>query len=653
MAWETQGPIADRTLERLATSDRGIVMLRDMVRREIEKVQMGLDPMDVFRDPAHEIVDTNLQQSINDLNAWRGAAPPPPRARRGAGLRAIEMARWKRLRPRFGAVRLKTESAEVRTWKRLRPQFGAARLDSRRLRTANLKRLGIVALAMVTLVVGCAPAAGPTSSGTGSDSQAATTGKKRVAVAIRGNPWTLNATINSAGSGGVAGVSEVENMVHAGMADIASRRVAVAPRLAEAIPSTENGLWRVFPDGRMETTWKIRNGTTWHDGTPFTTQDLLFTATVGQDRDLIALGHRAYQFIEGVEAVDGQTLIVKWRRPFIEADTMFSGEFGIPLPKHLLERIYLEDKANFDQQPYWSKDFVGLGPYRVREWVQDSHAVLEAFDGYALGRPKIDEVEVRFIIDPNTIIANVLAGTVEITLGRGLSFEQASQAHGQWRDGKIDLSMDATSWIALFPQFVNPSPRMLADVNARRALLHATDRQALVDTFMGGMMPVAHSYVSPAQPEFKAVESSIIRYDYDPRRAAQLIEGLGYTRGADGIYRDAAGERLNVEIRTTAGDDLRDKILLTLANEWPGSGVTVEPVLIPRQRAEDREYRANRPAFEMVRQPNDLSEGALQRLTSSEAALPENNYRGTEPRAVHEPRVRHAGGSVSCNDPDE
>jgi 5,5'-dehydrodivanillate O-demethylase oxygenase subunit len=78
MAWETQGPIADRSIERLATSDRGVVMLRQMVRREIEKVQMGLDPMNVYRDPEHDIVDTNLQQSIDDLGAWRGATPPSP-----------------------------------------------------------------------------------------------------------------------------------------------------------------------------------------------------------------------------------------------------------------------------------------------------------------------------------------------------------------------------------------------------------------------------------------------------------------------------------------------------------------------------------------------------------------------------------------------
>ncbi len=76
MAWETQGPIADRTVERLATSDRGIVMLREMLKREIAKVQEGIDPINVYRDPNHPIVDTALQDSINKLGAWRGARPP-------------------------------------------------------------------------------------------------------------------------------------------------------------------------------------------------------------------------------------------------------------------------------------------------------------------------------------------------------------------------------------------------------------------------------------------------------------------------------------------------------------------------------------------------------------------------------------------------
>ena len=64
MAWETQGPILDRTRERLTGSDRGVVMYREMLKREIEKVQKGLDPMNVFRDPNQPIIDTKMDESL-------------------------------------------------------------------------------------------------------------------------------------------------------------------------------------------------------------------------------------------------------------------------------------------------------------------------------------------------------------------------------------------------------------------------------------------------------------------------------------------------------------------------------------------------------------------------------------------------------------
>ncbi len=70
MAWETQGPIFDRTKERLATSDRGVVMFREIMAREIGRVKEGLDPLGLIRDPNHEIIDTNL---MGDLEAMRGA----------------------------------------------------------------------------------------------------------------------------------------------------------------------------------------------------------------------------------------------------------------------------------------------------------------------------------------------------------------------------------------------------------------------------------------------------------------------------------------------------------------------------------------------------------------------------------------------------
>jgi len=70
MAWETQGPIANRAGERLATSDRGVVMLRDMLRREIEKVQRGEDPIGVYHDPNHEVIDTNHTAQMVEWSTW-------------------------------------------------------------------------------------------------------------------------------------------------------------------------------------------------------------------------------------------------------------------------------------------------------------------------------------------------------------------------------------------------------------------------------------------------------------------------------------------------------------------------------------------------------------------------------------------------------
>jgi len=63
-AWETQGPIADREHERLATSDRGIVLLRQMVKQNIERVRHGIDPLGIERDPGHAMIDTKLEETL-------------------------------------------------------------------------------------------------------------------------------------------------------------------------------------------------------------------------------------------------------------------------------------------------------------------------------------------------------------------------------------------------------------------------------------------------------------------------------------------------------------------------------------------------------------------------------------------------------------
>ena len=450
--------------------------------------------------------------------------------------------------------------------------------------------------------------------------QAHSSTPKRITASVMDEPTSLSRQLNAPS---VRGVDAIEELTNAGLA-IRDRQGALQPQLATEVPTVVNGRWRVFPDGRMETTWTIRDGARWQDGTPLTAGDLLFTATVAQDKELPVLAQTAYDSVEEVLAPDPHTVLVRWRRPYIEADSLFVSETSMPLPRHLLEPAYQADKTSFLQLPYWTTEYVGAGPFKLREWARGSHLILEASPVYVLGRPTLDTIEVRFISDPNALSANVLAGTVDVTLGRGLDLEQAIFIRDQWREGRMDVG--PTNWLALWPQLLTPNPAVIGDARFRRALLMGVDRQELVDRLMGGFSSVAHSYVNPDDAAYPAVAASVVRYEYDPARAGQMIEALGYQKGPDGIYRDASGRRLEMEPRTTDGDLLRQKVLLSVSDYWQRLGIAAEPFIVPRQRAQDQEYRATFPAFEIVRQPN--TQAALASLHSRAARLPENNFVG-------------------------
>lgn len=473
-------------------------------------------------------------------------------------------------------------------------------------------------LCFSVLVLACAPLPAGRPDAVSPDTQPPA--PKRTVIAVVANVPTLIDRM-SAGGVGVPGLTDLEKLISPGLA-IVDDRGALRPLVAEAVPSVENGLWRTFPDGRMETTWKIRPGAQWQDAAPFTSADAVFTAAVDQDNDIPMRRNLAYASVDSVQAPDPLTLTVQWKRPYIQADQLFT----LPLfPKHLLEPHYLDNKAGFAQLPYWTEEFVGTGPFKLREYVRGSHMVLERNDGYVLGPPKIDQIEVKFIPDPNTLAANLLAGAVELTLGRGISLEQALQIRDQWREGKVDITF--TSWLVIYPQFLNSNPAVVGELQFRRALMHAIDRQQMAETLQAGLVPVAHTFLHPSEPEYREVESSVVKYDYDPRRATQLIEGLGYTKGADGVYRDAANQRLSIEVRTSPEQDIQVKSLFVLADYWQRIGIAAEPIVMAEQRVRDREYVQTFPAFLMYRQPNDPN-GLLLRLYGAQTPLPETNFVG-------------------------
>jgi peptide/nickel transport system substrate-binding protein len=191
----------------------------------------------------------------------------------------------------------------------------------------------------------------------------------------------------------------------------------------------------------------------------------------------------------------------------------------------------------------------------------------------------------------------------------------------QWREGRVEWDQIG-SWFVMYPQHLDPTPAAIADVRFRRALLHATDRPELAETLIGDRNGVPHGLIHPLEPEYGEVQSSIVRWDYDPRRAAQGIEALGYARGSEGFYQDPQGRRLQIELNATP-NDAHLKILATLGDAWGRQGISVEQLVIPRQRAQDQQFRSTFPGFAVQGHPVRIAG-----FHSREARLPEKNYAG-------------------------
>jgi peptide/nickel transport system substrate-binding protein len=145
-------------------------------------------------------------------------------------------------------------------------------------------------------------------------------------------------------------------------------------------------------------------------------------------------------------------------------------------------------------------------------------------------------------------------------------------------------------------------------------------------SLMQGVTEICDTTVAPNTREYPEIERAIVRTPYDPRRATELITSLGYAKGSDGAFRDAAGTRLAVEIRATALSDIQPKTLAVIADNWRAIGLDVDEVVVPTQLVRDREYRNTRPGFEVLQVSNEAD--SFQHFHSSGIPTAQNTYLG-------------------------
>jgi peptide/nickel transport system substrate-binding protein len=405
------------------------------------------------------------------------------------------------------------------------------------------------------------------------------------------------------------------------------------PYLAEVLPQLNTASWQVFPDGRMETTWMLREGLTWQDGAPLTAEDFVFAHQVYRAPELAGFFKpRPQNIIEQVVAVDQRTVRLSWRSPYFH-----QGEELSPLPRHVLSEAF----AAFEQDPvgqrdafqslrFWTVEYVGAGPYRLTGWEPASHLEGTAFDGHALGKPKIDRIELRFINNNNTVLANVMAGEVHVALALALRFEHAMTLRDQAgyndreRKGRLIFSPQSVNTIAFQhrPEF-QKSPGLL-DARVRKAIAHATDVESINERLYEGHSPSPTSFVKPTATYYADVERAVTKYPYDPRRTEQLMAEAGYTKGRDGLFVDPRGQRFQPDFWSNA-DGQHRIIAAIVADNWQRAGIDAQPYLMSQAFILELEAISTYPGSI---QETSGAEG-IDRLDGTRISSPANRWRAS------------------------
>lgn len=409
------------------------------------------------------------------------------------------------------------------------------------------------------------------------------------------------------------------------------------PYLARELPSVEKGTWTVLPDGRMQTTYALRPNATWQDGQLITAHDWVFAYQVRLDPAYPAQSINVERLLAGVVALDDHTLQLTWREPYLYAAAVHLPDFS-PMHRQRLEPLYQEDRAAFLDGPHWRERFIGGGPYRLERWEPGVELVFQAHAGFVMGPPRIDQVRVRIIPDANAIVANLLSKSVDMAFSLNISFPQAQALEQAGFDGKIEywegnpriLEFQARDWGNI--------QRGVLDVRVRRAALYAIDRQAIVDGIYAGRARVAYFWLSPRDPTFPAVDRAVTKYEYNPARAAALLAEAGWTKGADGIARNAAGEPLFFTLMNQPTEVDQQEAAVVL-NDWKSAGISGEIHRLSTQEMRDNELRAKYPGVAYNRRALTLENMVW---TNRQVARPENRWSGQNRNGYVNPALDEA-----------
>jgi len=348
--------------------------------------------------------------------------------------------------------------------------------------------------------------------------------------------------------------------------------LSIVPGLAES--------WEVSDDG-LTWTFHLRDGVKWHDGYPFTAEDVAFTVGIWLNRKIPYYLSGNVQGITGVEVVDPLTVKIYAEQPIASFPALLAYNMHM-LPKHLLEDYTPEELVSpteFLRHP------IGTGAFKFDRKQPGSFVRLVANEDYWDGRPYLDAFVFRVVPDIDTQLAQIQAGDLDFIV---IEPHQLSAVQGV-----PGLRIDEAPQINHFYIDLNHHRPIFQDKSVRQALTYALDRQAIIDNILMGTAELATGPISPLLSW--AYEPDVKQYPYDPAKAVDLLEKAGWVLGPDGV-RQKDGMRLSFTIDVDP-HPVRQQIALVAQQAWQAIGCEVGLELYEYSVIQSRS-RSAQPAFD-------------------------------------------------------
>lgn len=359
-------------------------------------------------------------------------------------------------------------------------------------------------------------------------------------------PNTLNPLLSD-----LLATAEVGKLVFSGLV-ITSDTGEWLPDLAVDVPTTANG--GVTADG-LTVTYRLRPGVTWHDGTPFSAEDVKFTWQLIMNRNVNIVAREGYDRIRAVETPDKHTVVVKFREYYAPYLTLFT----TILPKHKLENESNINKASFNRAP------VGTGPFKFKEWQVAEAIRFEANPAYYRGKPVLDSIIYKVIPDANILLTQLKAGELDIAGNIGFSYLEQIKAIS----GIRAVITPTMIWEHMDFNLDNP---LFQDIRVRQSIARAIDRQAIVDEVLKGAAGPADGDQSPMSWAYNPLQQPPSR---DLNAARDLLGQAGWQPGTDGIM-TKNNKKLAFSLSVPTGNKLREQTAQKIAEQLKEIGVLVE-----------------------------------------------------------------------------